>query len=98
MHTAKQLTAVAVSKITKPGRYAVGDGAYLQISARGTKAWVFCYQRDGVARHMGLGPCGLITLAEARERARAARKALLDGEDPLQLKAAKRARARLDAA
>jgi integrase len=98
MRTAKQLTAVAVSKIKKPGRYAVGDGAYLQISARGTKAWVFRYQRDGKARHMGLGPCSVITLGEARERARTARKALLDGEDPLQLKAAKRAQALLEAA
>jgi integrase len=98
MRTAKQLTAVAVSRITKPGRYAVGDGAYLQISARGTKAWIFRYQRDGKARHMGLGPCSVITLAEARDRARAARKALLDGDDPLQLKAAKRAKARLESA
>src|SRR5829696_7258163 len=81
MRIAKPLTAIAVSKFTKPGRYAVGDGAYLQISARGTKAWIFRYQRDGKARHMGLGPYGLISLAEARERARTARKALLDGDD-----------------
>ena len=54
MREAKKLSAVAVVKLTKPGRYAVGDGAYLQIAAGGTKAWIFRYQRDGKARHMGL--------------------------------------------
>ena len=47
---------------------------------------------------MGLGPYSLLTLAEAREKARAARRALLEGIDPLEAKAARRARARLDAA
>src|SRR5687767_9171879 len=98
MRNAKPLTAVAVEKLRKPGRYAVGDGAYLQIAAGGTRSWLFRYKRDGRARHMGLGPYSLLTLAEAREKARAARRALLEGIDPLEAKAAKRARARLDAA
>ena len=68
MRSASALTAVAVSKLTEPGRYAVGDGAYLQIAAGGTKAWVFRYQRDGKARHMGLGPANLVTLAEPLKR------------------------------
>ena len=46
MRDSKKLSAVSVAKLTKPGRYAVGDGAYLQISEWGTKAWVFRYQRD----------------------------------------------------
>src|SRR5829696_2901220 len=95
MRNASPLTAVAVSKLTKPGRYAVGDGAYLQIAAGGTKAWVFRYQRDGKARHMGLGPVSLVTLAEAREKAREARRALLDGTDPLTARREKRAQTRL---
>jgi hypothetical protein len=82
----------------RSGRYAVGDGAYLQISASGTRAWVFRYQRDGKARHMGLGPCSLVSLAEAREKARTARKALLDGLDPLESRAAQRLKSRLEAA
>ncbi len=98
MRNAKPLTAVAVGKLTKPGRYAVGDGAYLQIATGGTKSWLFRYKRDGKARHMGLGPYSLLTLAEAREKAREARRALLEGIDPLEAKAARRARARLDAA
>jgi hypothetical protein len=95
MRSAKPLTSVAVVKLTEPGRYAVGDGAYLQISGQGTKAWVFRYTRDGKARHMGLGPFGLVSLAEAREKAREARRALLNGTDPLEAKRDRRAAARL---
>jgi integrase len=98
MREAKKLSAIAVAKLTKPGRYAVGDGAYLQIAAGGTKAWIFRYQRDGKARHMGLGPVSLISLAEAREKARNARRALLEGNDPLELKRQTRARQRLEVA
>src|SRR5215217_6382498 len=98
MRNAKPLTALAVARLTKPGRYAVGDGAYLQIAAGGTKAWIFRYQRDGKARHMGLGPANLVTLAEAREEAREARRALLDGIDPLTARRERRAAARLQAA
>jgi integrase len=98
MRSVKPMSAVAVSKLAKPGRYAVGDGAYLQIATGGTKAWVFRYAREGKARHMGLGPYDLVTLAEAREKAREARKALLDGADPLTAKRDKRVQARLQAA
>src|SRR5687768_379465 len=98
MRPARILTAIALAKLAKPGRYAVGDGAYLQIASGGTRAWVFRYQRDGKARHMGLGPYSLVTLAEAREKARAARRALLDGLDPLESKATRRAQARLETA
>src|SRR5918998_1984729 len=98
MREAKKLSAIAVAKLTKPGRYAVGDGAYLQIAAGGTKAWIFRYQRGGKARHMGLGPVSLISLAEAREKARNARRALLEGHDPLELKRQTRARQRLETA
>jgi Arm DNA-binding domain len=83
---ARNITALQVAKLNKPGRYAVGEGAYLQISQWGTKAWIFRYQRDGRQRHMGLGPASLITLAEARDKAREARRALLDGADPLTAK------------
>jgi Arm DNA-binding domain len=76
MARAKNLTAVALAKLTKPGRYAVGGGAYLQIAIGGTRAWVFRYQRHGKARHMGLGSFSLLTLAEAREKARAAAQGL----------------------
>ena len=81
-----RLSAAAVAKLKKPGRYAVGDNLYLQISTWHTKAWVFRYTLNGTPRHMGMGPCDLITLAEARAKARDARRLLLDGIDPLEAK------------
>ena len=47
---------------------------------------------------MGLGPADLVSLAEARDKARTCRKLLLDGIDPLENRSALRDRARLDAA
>lgn len=82
----KQPTALAISKINKPGRYAVGNGAYLQVTGDTGRSWIFRYRdrRTGKARHMGMGPCDLVTLAEARDKARGYRKLLLDGIDPIE--------------
>ena len=91
----KSLTALAATKITKPGRYAVGDGAYLQITGEKGRSWIFRYEREGRGRHVGLGPVSLVTLAEAREKARTYRRLLLDGIDPLDKRAAARQRALL---
>jgi integrase len=82
----KKLTALEIGRITKPGRYAVGFGAYLQITGKRGRSWVFRYERDGRARHVGLGPVALVSLAEARAKALDYRKQLLDGGDPLTAK------------
>jgi integrase len=81
-----KLTALEVAKRKKPGRYSDGHGLWLQISSRGTKAWLFRYMIDGRARHMGLGPLHTVSLAEARTRARQARQLILDGKDPIEVK------------
>src|SRR5262249_10687261 len=95
------LSARAVAGLTEPGRYAVGHGAYLQISVWRTKSWTFRYVRNGKAHHVGMGSCDYVTLAEARERAIEYRRLLARGGDPLEEKhaskraaAAERARAR----
>ena len=96
LKTAKEVEAKI--KEGAPGRWAVGEGAYLQVSKVGkhaTASWLLRYQRDGRGRHMGLGPVGLLSLSEARDRARDARRLLLDGIDPLEAKAAKRRQASL---
>jgi integrase len=90
----KPLTAVAVAKLCKPGRYADGGGLYLQISKWKTKAWLFRFVRHGRERQMGLGPVALISLAEARDRAWRARRQLLDGHDPIEARRAERAEKR----
>jgi integrase len=89
----KPLSAASVAKLTKPGRYAVGDGVYLQVSQSNTKisrAWLLRFQLNGRARHMGLGPFELVTLAEARAKARDARRLLLDKIDPIEARRAQR--------
>jgi hypothetical protein len=82
----KALTALQVAKLKKPGRYAVGFGAYLQVAGTRGRGWIFCYERGGRARHVGLAPVALVSLAEARAKALAYRKLLLDGGDPLAAK------------
>jgi len=88
-----KLTARSVAALNTPGRYGDGGGLWLQVSSSGTKAWLLRYMRNGQARHMGLGPITLVTLAAAREKAREARRLLLDGVDPLEHRRAKLAQA-----
>src|SRR5262249_32770027 len=57
-----------------------------------SKSWVFIYTSPTVlkangkaaVRHMGLGPCDVIGLAEARELAKAARRLVVLGADPIE--------------
>jgi integrase len=57
-----------------------------------TRSWVFIYtsptvrKADGkrAVRHMGLGPCDVISLAEARALAKAARRLVVLGADPIE--------------
>jgi integrase len=84
---------------TRTGRYGDGGGLYLQISAGGGRSWAFRYMHEGRSRQMGLGPADLLSLAEARERAREARRTLkIDGLDPLEVRRKKRQDGQLEAA
>jgi integrase len=94
----KRLTAMAVAKVTATGRYAAGDGLYLQVAKGGTKTWIFRYQHDGRARHMGLGPISLVSLVDARQKAQDARRLLLNDIDPLHHRREKLNQVRLEAA
>jgi hypothetical protein len=75
-------------KFKKPGHYAVGGGCYLQIAAGGTRSWVLRYTLNGRARYMGLGSANLVSLAEARAKARDARHLLLHKIDPIEARRA----------
>src|SRR5215470_9096264 len=76
-------TVRELDRLNKRGRYACGHGLYLQISEWNTRAWIFRYRHGGRARHVGLGNCTYVTLAEARERAFEYRRLLARGGDPL---------------
>lgn len=92
-----RLTVRGVEAKLARGRYSDGDGLVLQVSRWGTKAWVFRYQRDGVERHMGLGPVHTFSLVEARELARECRQLVKQGSDPIEMRKAKRQAALLEA-
>ena len=79
-------SAKDLAKITKPGRYAVGHGAYLQIANGGTRSWLFRYRVNDKQHHMGLGSCEYVSLQEARQRAWEAQRQRLNGVDPLEAK------------
>ncbi|WP_297831723.1 site-specific integrase [Pseudomonas sp.] len=82
----QRLTAIQVRKFTKPGLYGDGGGLTLQITLGGVKSWLFRYMISGKAHGMGLGPTHTVSLAEARQKALAARKLILEGINPLAAK------------
>src|SRR5262245_49720122 len=83
------------------GWHGDGGGLYLQCTAAAdgsiSRSWVFRYRADGRERWMGLGPLRDVTLAEARDKALAARKQRLDGIDPLEARKALQTAAKLEA-
>lgn len=79
----EKLTHIGISKIKKPGYYGDGAGLWLQVSASGSKSWIFRYTIAGRQREMGLGSQVTLGLADARIKAKECRQLLLDGKDPI---------------
>ena len=77
-----KLNAVAVKNLKTPGRHSDGGNLYLNVTKTGARSWVFFYRRDGRLRELGLGSAHVVSLAAAREKAKAAREALDAGDDP----------------
>lgn len=91
-----KLTALQVTKLSKPGLYGDGGGLTLQITKTGAKSWLFRFMRDGKPYGMGLGATHTISLMEARQKALEARKLLADGINPLTAKKQSRIAAALE--
>jgi integrase len=89
--TLNRLSVAKVKGAKNPGMYADGGSLYLRVAKGGSKQWIFRYVTDGRMRDMGIGPAHTLTLAEAREKARDARKLRLEGLDPIVAKHAQRA-------
>lgn len=81
---AKELTALAVSKLRRTGLHAVGGaaGLGLKVMPSGSRAWVLRTVVAGKRREYGLGGFPTVTLASARERAKAMLDQLFEGIDP----------------
>ena len=69
----------------------MGTGLYLRVGPTGAKSWVFRFRYGGKRHDMGLGTMPPITLAEARGKADAARRLLIDGKNPLHERTQERA-------
>ena len=91
---AKELSALVVGRIKKPGMHAVGGvpGLYLYVSDAGARSWIVRVTVHGKRREMGLGGFDDVTLAQAREKARQARQQAIEGIDPVQERKAARLR------
>ena len=75
-----------VEKMTTTGLHAVGgvSGLCLQVMSPTSRSWVLrAVMPHGQRRRMGLGPYPLVSLKEAREKARRARLQMLDDVDPI---------------
>lgn len=83
---AKELSALEVSRLNKPGNHAVGgvSGLYLYVNEAQGRSWVLRVMIAGQRKHLGLGGYPTVTLAQAREKARAAREQVEGGVDPIQ--------------
>jgi integrase len=90
---AKELKAVEVSRLTKPGLHMVGTvaGLGLSVSASGSRSWILRTMVGSRRCDIGLGGYPEVTLAKAHERARAAKDGIRSGTDPIAERRAKSA-------
>jgi integrase len=77
------LSALAVKHVAARGLHTDGNGLSLQVARGGSRSWIFRFRHAGRRRHLGLGGFPAVSLAEARERAAAARAMLQAGKDPV---------------
>lgn len=91
-----RLSARTAATLKEPGRHADGNGLYLQVDpadeGQPAKRWVFVFQWRGKRKEMGLGPLSLFGVADAREMALQARKAVARGVNPIEERKALKAR------
>ena len=83
---AKELGALAVSRLTAPGLHFVGgvSGLALQVLQSGGRTWILRATMGGRRRDIGLGGYPDVPLADARAAARKAREQIKAGLDPIE--------------
>ncbi len=93
---AEELKPLEVARLVAPGLHFVGGvpGLALQVAPTGARTWVLRMMVAGRRRDMGLGGFPAVTLAQAREAARAARTKVREGVDPIDESRAARSKLR----
>src|SRR6185437_12552499 len=87
---AGRLKPLDVTRETRPGKYADGDGLYLIVAGPTSKNWSYRYWFKGKERWHGLGSFKDVSLKEARHARDAARLQVRAGVDLVQEKRAAR--------
>jgi len=82
--TIHKLSDASVKAEKKPGRHSDGGGLYLNVSANGSKSWLYMWVAKGSTKRteMGLGAYPTVTLARARAKAAECRALIEEGRDP----------------
>lgn len=82
---AKELSAMEIKRLNKPGRHAVGyiPGLLIVVKDSGSKSWMLRTMIGNRRCSIGLGPYPEISLSEARDKARAYKRDIREGKDPL---------------
>ncbi|MCL1860932.1 MAG: integrase arm-type DNA-binding domain-containing protein [Proteobacteria bacterium] len=82
----------------KPYKLADEGGLYLYVTVSGGRLWRMDYRYGGKRKTLSLGAYPDVGLAEARDKAHEARKALAGGKDPGEAKKASKAEAKAEQA
>jgi integrase len=97
---AKELGALAVKNLADPGLHFVGEvpGLALQVLPTGGRTWVLRAKVGDRRRDMGLGGYPEVSLKDARDAAREARRKIRAGVDPIAERKAARSTLKAEAA
>ena len=89
---AKELGALEVKRLTRPGLHAVGTvaGLRLLVKPSGARSWVLRTMIGARRAELGLGGYPTVSLAQAIEYAREALHSIRAGNDPAAARRAKR--------
>jgi len=66
----------------KTYKYSVGDGLYLEVTPTGSKPWRWKYRLNGKENRLAIGSYPEISLSQARDEAKLARKLVKQGWAP----------------
>ena len=87
------LSDLAIKKVQTTGKQQKlfdGGGLFLEVNVSGSKLWRMKYRFGGKEKLLSIGPYPLISLKDARDKRDDAKRLILDGQDPSEVKKAKK--------